>query len=734
LFSGNRLLGVPIAQILADPDFHNLISEKIIQIPEDKLWFLLLISENGDEDIKSIVRTSIINNWEEIQIASNTEQLYKDDLLVTVNIIEVLKNPQNWYQFVRAICDAPIMIADVTDFQVGVMLFLGIRAVVRRGVTLSIASGALTESQYASLPFNIQETKLISLSGHVDINHPMHPVRRVGNAIVQGTLQLDKNPKYLDLPSYDAVRCPKPDPLETASKTTSLDTALVLCPFNEDYTQNYWKYLSDKIFLSQPGIQPVRMLDLESPRLVGQALYEQIRWSPYCIVDWSFWRPNVFFELGVRLACSDVGPICFIEGNHTSSDLTQTARLIELLNPTVYQVDGPTQPILDAFTKYALFRERKSTGNVKSLSDDFTYQIIVNNFDWKQETITSPPHKELLSSIESQIGTDYQRTGDFTLFSSNRQFSRQLRKNIQERWLAAWLYMRNQISIEQLKLDEVLKDEVISLGENVLLSLSSDPKHQDIVKDIANLIDDLELLVGKKLIKNILEEIQTFKTKAKNRRGLMLFSNAESYISKAIEMSESEFASTQAQNWKSRYALELSDCYGIKGGILRRWGLESDDSTERRQHLLNSVITYDQGFVYESNDDFEIDDSYNKINRLVARILYDPELLSKEKQLVEIKTVNVINELEDLRNSLDEQLKIDRRDDVWALADLALVSLLLDLDEPHMLYSNFIDANPPGYAYTSVISTLKPLSECDFPISGKLRESVDLLEKNRMLV
>ena len=58
---------------------------------------------------------------------------------------------------------------------------------------------------------------------------------------------------------------------------------------------------------------PLRTLDLQSPRLVGQALYEQVRWSSWCVVDWTEWRPNVFFELGVRLACSERDPLSIIQ-------------------------------------------------------------------------------------------------------------------------------------------------------------------------------------------------------------------------------------------------------------------------------------------------------------------------------------------------------------------------------------------------------------------------------------
>ena len=55
------------------------------------------------------------------------------------------------------------------------------------------------------------------------------------------------------------------------------------------------------------------MLDMASPRLVGQALYEGIRWARTCLVDWTGWRGNVFFEFGVRMACSDIGPGRVIE-------------------------------------------------------------------------------------------------------------------------------------------------------------------------------------------------------------------------------------------------------------------------------------------------------------------------------------------------------------------------------------------------------------------------------------
>src|ERR1039458_9676786 len=98
---------------------------------------------------------------------------------------------------------------------------------------------------------------------------------------------------------------------------------------------------------SPPTGRVVRILDITSPRLVGQALYEQIRWAETCIVDWTYWRANVFFELGVRLACFEIGPVCLLDEADPEDptktnlthlpDLTQKSRLKELLRPTEYQ-------------------------------------------------------------------------------------------------------------------------------------------------------------------------------------------------------------------------------------------------------------------------------------------------------------------------------------------------------------------------------------------------------------
>jgi hypothetical protein len=85
---------------------------------------------------------------------------------------------------------------------------------------------------------------------------------------------------------------------------------------------------------------------MTSPRLVGQELYENIRLARTCLVDWTHWRANVFFELGVRLACSSIDPVCMLDDPdttpsiyHDTQPLKQKEDLIRLFFPAIYAID-----------------------------------------------------------------------------------------------------------------------------------------------------------------------------------------------------------------------------------------------------------------------------------------------------------------------------------------------------------------------------------------------------------
>ena len=117
---------------------------------------------NEDEDFVTKINSSL-RRYEK-KVAKQVGQSLHDNRVIAIRVTDALDLPWNsWRQFVEALCAAPFMIADVTDFEPGVMLALGVRGAVRRGVTIASTAKRLDEAgQLSSLPFNIQETKLIS--------------------------------------------------------------------------------------------------------------------------------------------------------------------------------------------------------------------------------------------------------------------------------------------------------------------------------------------------------------------------------------------------------------------------------------------------------------------------------------------------------------------------------------------------------------------------------------------
>jgi hypothetical protein len=480
------LIGMPIKQLIQNEGF-----AKKIRAPQTKagsiLWFLLLVSEstrpahdkekaesdNEDSLLEDILRTGITNDAESIRRASGEDII--DSRLKVKHITEVLETPESWLEFVQQVCAAPVMIVDVTEFEPAVMLALGIRAVVRRGVTITLTNEPINPEQLSRFPFNIQETKLISV--HEDYDFTERYIR-IAQAIKDGLRQIRSHPGYLDLPVYDGVRSPRPGredatPSGLAAPLSPENSVLVLCPFGPDYTEKWDTKIKGKISKVASPKRPARMLDLSSPRLVGQALYEHIRWTDHCVVDWTGWSANVFFEFGVRLACKDIGPICLIEKSNLDEinatclydaplsempaasaftesisagmapSLLQKYQLNTFFRPICYELDGSSKPFSMAFKRF----ENRDNENIPetALAQNATYLEAKDAYDWKQEPFTQFPHEEMRKVLERQFGRDFQSNPKegYILFSSNPYFKEQLFLNYRERWIAVWYYFRN---------------------------------------------------------------------------------------------------------------------------------------------------------------------------------------------------------------------------------------------------------------------------------------------------
>src|SRR5271165_503117 len=208
---------------------------------------------------------------------------------------------------VRAICDCEIAVFDVTGTQCGPMILLGIRAAARRGVTVTVSHDSLEQSP---LPFNIAAL------------NPIHAgksfVKNLADALDRGFIGFRSQPhSYLDLPAFDAVRRTGPDSAIIAAEKE----ALLLCWFHPAYDRVINALRETVEQIDELRGEPLRatdrsdpprintMLDSLSPQLVNQRLYAAIQKSELCLVDWTGWRPNVFFELGVRMAVNEIDPV-----------------------------------------------------------------------------------------------------------------------------------------------------------------------------------------------------------------------------------------------------------------------------------------------------------------------------------------------------------------------------------------------------------------------------------------
>jgi hypothetical protein len=492
-FSGQRLRGVPAPVLLANARFRLCLAPKWLEWPADRWWALIVLSENATNALEQRVKAAL-NTFNDKYVPVTGGRPFQPEPVVA-RITDALDSPERWLQLVQAMCLAPVMVADVTKFQPGVMLTLGVRAVVRRGITITSTFDLFDEHHRRQHPFNIQETKLVCHGGMFQPNNPKNPVFVISEALRDGLLESRLRSRYLDLPAYDAVRCTPP---ESSAEVWARDSVLVLCSFQDDYSDHYWVPVSDTILTYYSPKKPVRMMDIGSPRLVGQALYEYIRWARTCIVDWTDWRPNVFFELGVRLACSNIGPISLLESSHAEiaeGSLRQKSQLIELFRPAQYDCKSPEASLRPAFEAHEqIVSGALQTDPRKALPHDATYRLATDVFDWTEDVSTLLPHRRLRFSIEDELGRDPQSSGvPPVLFSANSAFSDQLRRSVIERWVAAWYYMVSRYP-EELKTDAALRGELKGLGESVLLWTKDtrDPHLMKLRDEVVQYIDNFE--------------------------------------------------------------------------------------------------------------------------------------------------------------------------------------------------------------------------------------------------
>src|SRR5262249_10949471 len=130
--------------------------------------------------------------------------------------------------------------------------------------------------------------------------------REIARALQSGFEALKAQPDvYLDLPAYDTLR-----KLGESHRVLEPEAQILFLRWFDQQYKNLVKELVEARLQNHfSHATLVTTLDSRSPQLVEQRLYAAIRRTRLCIADWTAWRPNVFFEIGVRLAVNDTDPI-----------------------------------------------------------------------------------------------------------------------------------------------------------------------------------------------------------------------------------------------------------------------------------------------------------------------------------------------------------------------------------------------------------------------------------------
>ena len=386
--------------------------------------------------------------------------------------LDALKDEASIKGAVRALCAADIVIADVTGYDSGVLLLLGIRAAVRRAVTITCTGQAASPELWDSVPFNLKELKLISLD-QVDPG-----LNELVSAFSAGLSQSKNSANYLDLPVYDYVR-----QVSTTGETADAALALLLRAF-KSYEDDRELFVESEIIsalqpalklLAKPRVETV--IDQVSPRLAGQRLYEAIRSWQTCIADLTWWRPNVMFELGVRLAVTTNRTFCLIDDSVDDEKPSAQTRdaLRQFLRPFSYDLT------MDNFA-----------GAFTTPISDWVYEAAASHFRTEQDH-AGVRVDEFLEAA-APVKPNLQDVDLHQLYApSNADYAAELRHWSVEMRCAAWYYLADREQPHRIRPIDLLDpgraevfDRFRKLGAQLKNDLAQrpDPRDQRLRHDI----------------------------------------------------------------------------------------------------------------------------------------------------------------------------------------------------------------------------------------------------------
>jgi hypothetical protein len=468
----------------------------------DKLHCLVVLSEHEHQNtpkrgLKDIVRGAISGKtgdkiWKSFRASCNLRHLVsgKRRLLPEAfepssvsfgffSVLDAFASAEALDKAVRAVVEADLVVFDVTHFEPGVMMFIGIRSACCRSLSICSHGDGWMEGQPLPVPFNLQDLNINSHSPPPrSLRTPGRDpeVERFVRRIETGFYQVAKHPGYLDLPAYDALRQLGAN-YDASSTIVVGERILVLCSYDEKFQENWDLVRSSltQVLWTKQKISPEieRIIDYGSPQLIWQSLYEQIRRTAACVVDWSDYSPSVFLELGVRLAISEWGAVQIIDENYppdpeNPKNWTQVERMRRLLNPIVYRTRDDISDALEKAGEALLERDPHRDGET-----DYNriHRVLLPVIGEIQQA--RPGLVEEFKSMADALHHPHQGrvAAPQILFHGSRSTKRDSEKAALELRIAAWLYLEYRIKIPKVKGDVSLRELYRELGRSAIDAL-----------------------------------------------------------------------------------------------------------------------------------------------------------------------------------------------------------------------------------------------------------------------
>jgi hypothetical protein len=428
----------------------------------------------------------------------------------------VLASARDFQLAVDRVCRAPLAFFDLTGFEPGVMLLLGIRSVIRRGVTICSVAGPDTSFEKLRLPFLIRE---INITGHSPAHVQGRPPEVIlGEKVRAGISQLIGAPHfYADLPTFDPIRRLSPDPnREWSLGAPSIpyhERVLVLCSYSDDYLKENWSKMADRLASAlkrqihedpvvasgaQSRVKLERSVDISSPQLVSTSLFEAIRLTDFCLCDLTDWSPNVLFELGVRLASNELDPVCILAaGDRPEDDArcyggAQRMRMIQEQCGSLGQIipilrySPRNRPDYHQMVRRHLELREASGGQMRTwvggghLPVGSTYRLV-----WRHALAEHEPGgATVVDSLRVSAGQLSIKTGQGSnrfIFPATHPLTQSSQRNETETLAAAWLYLRHRVGMESLCSDEgeELSEEFLEICDDLLGLLTESDEERD---------------------------------------------------------------------------------------------------------------------------------------------------------------------------------------------------------------------------------------------------------------